>query len=224
SLLPKQDEVTNLLVPVSLSASHMAFGSIRMEPVFMVLAQSAVTAAALALDGEMTLHEVDYENLKSRLEADGQILNYDAPAGGQKPTKLSSLKGIVVDDSKAELTGSWKASILGHGIHKGYLHDQNTNKEKTSAVFSATLPESGKYEVQIAYSTNENRARNIPVTITHQGGSETVIVNQQELPPIDGLFQTLGAFEFEESGSVSISTKGTDGFVVIDAVRWLPAE
>lgn len=74
ALTPKRDECTNLLVPVCLSSSHTAFGSIRMEPVFMILGQSAGAAAALAAEGQMAVQDVPYETLKQRLLADGQIL------------------------------------------------------------------------------------------------------------------------------------------------------
>lgn len=74
SIIPKRADATNLLVPVCLSASHIAFGSIRMEPVFMVLGQSAATAAALAIDAETAVQDVDYAQLKEKLEADNQIL------------------------------------------------------------------------------------------------------------------------------------------------------
>ena len=77
ALLPKPAEATNLLVPVALSSSHIAFGSIRMEPVFMILGQSAATAAAMSLDTGTPLHEIDYPTLRERLLADGQILSYD---------------------------------------------------------------------------------------------------------------------------------------------------
>ena len=76
SIVPKRSECTNLLVPVSLSASHVAFGSIRMEPVFMILGQSAGTAAALAIEKEVRVQEVDYPTLRKRLLADGQILDF----------------------------------------------------------------------------------------------------------------------------------------------------
>ncbi|RAV28800.1 FAD-dependent oxidoreductase [Sinomicrobium soli] len=74
SIRPKEKECDNLLVPVCLSASHVAFGSIRMEPVYMVLGQSAATAAALSIDRECSVQDVPYEVLKSRLVSDGQIL------------------------------------------------------------------------------------------------------------------------------------------------------
>ena len=80
SLVPKRGQADNLLVPVCLSSSHIAFGSIRMEPVFMVLGQSAATAAALALDGGAAVQDLPYARLRERLLKDGQILEYAAPA------------------------------------------------------------------------------------------------------------------------------------------------
>lgn len=75
AIVPKKEEATNLLVPVCLSASHIAFGSIRMEPVFMVLGQSAATAASLAIDGGVDVQDVVYDELRELLVADGQRLS-----------------------------------------------------------------------------------------------------------------------------------------------------
>ena len=74
SLTPKASECVNLLVPVCLSATHIAFGSIRMEPVFMVLGQTAATAGSLVLDEGITVQELDYETLRKQLLQDGQRL------------------------------------------------------------------------------------------------------------------------------------------------------
>lgn len=74
SIVPKRGECANLLVPVCLSATHMAYGSIRMEPVFMVLGQSAATAAAQAIDANVAVQDVDYAKLRERLLADEQVL------------------------------------------------------------------------------------------------------------------------------------------------------
>jgi len=74
SIIPKGEECQNLLVPVCLSSSHIAFGSIRMEPVFMILGQSAATAAVLALERQTAVQDLDYSVLRDRLLADGQIL------------------------------------------------------------------------------------------------------------------------------------------------------
>jgi hypothetical protein len=74
SLLPQRGQCENLVVPVCVSSSHIAFGSIRMEPVFMILAQSAATVAALAIDRKIAVQEVTYAELRKQLLADGQIL------------------------------------------------------------------------------------------------------------------------------------------------------
>ncbi len=81
SLVPRAGECENLLVPVCLSASHIAYGSIRMEPVFMVLGQSAATAAVIAINDRVTVQQVDYGRLRQRLLADHQVLQWNpAPA------------------------------------------------------------------------------------------------------------------------------------------------
>ena len=74
SITPKREQCTNLLVPICLSASHIAFGSIRMEPVFMVLGQSAATAAGLAIDDGIAVQDVPYEKLRKILLKGKQIL------------------------------------------------------------------------------------------------------------------------------------------------------
>ena len=76
AVVPKRGQADNLLVPVTVSSSHIAFGSIRMEPVFMVLAQSAATAAAIAIDRKISVQDVPYQVLRAKLLADGQVLEY----------------------------------------------------------------------------------------------------------------------------------------------------
>jgi len=76
SILPKKEECINLLVPVCISCSHIAFGSIRMEPVFMILGQSAGTIAAMALDKNKNIHDLTYPEIRERLLNDGQKLEY----------------------------------------------------------------------------------------------------------------------------------------------------
>lgn len=78
ALTPREDECANLIVPVCLAASHIAYGSIRMESVFMILGQSAGTAAALAVEEGISVQRVPYGKLKNHLERDGQILKMPA--------------------------------------------------------------------------------------------------------------------------------------------------
>ncbi len=75
SITPKKEACTNLLVPVCLSASHIAFGSIRMEPVFMVLGQSAATSAGLAIDEDIAVQDLGYEKLREQLMKGKQVLS-----------------------------------------------------------------------------------------------------------------------------------------------------
>lgn len=76
SIVPKKEECTNLLVPVCVSSSHIAFGSIRMEPVFMILGQSAAVAASIAIDKKTSVQEISYDELKTRLQERKQILTW----------------------------------------------------------------------------------------------------------------------------------------------------
>jgi len=79
SIMPKKAECSNLLVPVCVSSSHIAFGSIRMEPVFMILGQSAGTIAAMAIENSKNIHDLDYNDVKAKLESEGQVLSYIIP-------------------------------------------------------------------------------------------------------------------------------------------------
>ena len=77
SLIPKKEECTNLLVPCAVSASHVAYGSIRMEPVFMILGQSAATAGVMAIERGLAVQDLKYEELKVKLIEDEQVLDFD---------------------------------------------------------------------------------------------------------------------------------------------------
>ncbi len=79
SLVPKKGEVNNLFVPVAMSSSHIAYGSIRMEPVFMILGQSAATAAVMAIEGKIAVQDVPYTKLRERLRQDNQVLEFLLP-------------------------------------------------------------------------------------------------------------------------------------------------
>jgi hypothetical protein len=78
SIVPKKEDCTNLFVPVCVSSSHIAFGSIRMEPVFMILGQSAAVAACMAIDNNIAVQDVNYDDLKTELEKRKQVLTYQA--------------------------------------------------------------------------------------------------------------------------------------------------
>ncbi|CAN5193597.1 FAD-dependent oxidoreductase [soil metagenome] len=220
ALVPKKAQCENLLVPVCVSSSHIAFGSIRMEPVFMILGQSAATAAALAIDAGTAVQDVPYDQLQKRLEADGQMLAY-AAAGS---VKAADLKGIVIDDENATLDGKWEPSSSRQPfVGNGYRHDGALADGRATAVFKTEL-DPGTYEIRLAYSPDGNRASNVPVTIGHASGEAEVSVDQSKAPEHDGLTTTLGKFTFDGTATITVSNNGTDGHVIIDAVQLLPVE
>ena len=154
ALVPKRSECVNLLVPVCLASTHIAYGSIRMEPVFLILGQSSATAAALAVEKGTDVQDVDYAQLRKRLLADGQVLELPRPAA--KGLSAAKFPGVVVDDEDAELRGEWKTSaVMGPFIGKGYRHDGDAAKGEKSAVFRANLLP-GRYEACVAYSSASN--------------------------------------------------------------------
>lgn len=224
SIRPRKAECDNLLVPVCLAASHIAYGSIRMEPVFMVLGQSAATAASQALDDHVAVQDIDYAKLKSRLLQDQQVLTWSGPVRttGVDP---KSLPGKVVDNVDAKLSGDWQhSSSIGGYVGTEYLHDGNTDKGKRTATFVIEVPKAGTHDIRVAYTANPNRATNIPIRIQSKSFSRSVVLNQREAPKENG-FQTIATFDAKtpEPITVVISNQGTDGYVIVDAVQIVAA-
>jgi hypothetical protein len=219
AIVPKSGECRNLLVPWSLSSTHIAFGSIRMEPVFMILGQSAATAAAFAIDDEVAVQEVSYPKLKAQMLSDGQRLSN---SGSEEAA------GIIVDNADAagvSLTGAWTAASATAGFHGvDYLHDGGVKNGTCSARFTPDLPDAGSYEVFLRWTAHANRASNVPVEIRLPGGIvQTVTVNQQVN---GGQWFSLGSYSFASGtspaeGSVTVRNSGVNGYVIADAVRFL---
>ncbi|MDB6068835.1 MAG: hypothetical protein JWL81_6 [Verrucomicrobiales bacterium] len=229
SIRPRAAECTNLLAPLVLSSSHIAFGSIRMEPVFMALGQSASTAAVLAIRGKTTVQAVDYTALKTQLLADRQVLDFipaPRPEAGGTSAPTIKLEGIVVDQRDAILKGFATSSTSARPYHGGdYAHDGNEGKGAQTALFKTTLPSGGKYSVRVAYTALPNRASNVPVTLTTADGPREVTLNQKTPPSLQGMVQPLGTFELKAGeNTVELSNAGTDGHVIADAVQWVKQE
>ncbi len=228
SLRPKAAECTNLLSPTCLSSSHIAFGSIRMEPVFMVLGQSSATAAVQAIEQGVDIQKIDPKKLQERLTKDGQVLDFEsAPIVQKVVLAKAKLEGVVVDDLDAKRIG-FDRNSSAHPVYveSGYHHDDNAGKGSHTARFVPELPKAGRYQVFVAYPFNANRASNVPVTIKHADGETKVTIDQKKKPAVRELLQPVGTFRFEKgsAGHVEISNAGTDGFVVIDAVQFVEAK
>ncbi|MCZ2342476.1 MAG: DUF1553 domain-containing protein [Bacteroidales bacterium] len=136
-----------------------------------------------------------------------------------------ALVGFTVDNTQAKLIGNWKPSTYSSPfVGEGYVHDDKTDKGKKSATFTPKLPRDGEYEVLISFTAGSGRAHNVPVTIQHVNGEKQLILDQTRKPKIDGLFAPIGTFSFAAgtSGSATITTQGTTGYVIVDAVRFVP--
>ncbi|MBK8093310.1 MAG: FAD-dependent oxidoreductase [Verrucomicrobiaceae bacterium] len=225
SLVPKKGQGSNLLVPVAMSASHIAYGSIRMEPVFMILGQSAATAAVLALQDGISVQNVSYAKLREVLLQDGQILAYSGPKSA-RGTDVKKVPGIVLDDADAKITGSWKESGAAKTfLGDGYRHDNNTRDGQCSLRFEPKLEKPGKYRLQLAAPPNTNRASNAPIEVQHLGGVEKLLIDLKTGQEADGAhWIDLGTYDCGNDTAITISNTATDGYIVVDGVRWLPVE
>jgi lysophospholipase L1-like esterase len=218
AIVPKAAEVENLLVPVCVSASHIAFGSIRMEPVFMILGQSAAIAAVRAINDGVPVQQVDYTALRRDLTLARQILSLNSPPVSGE---------IIVDNSDATgvtFTGDWTASTATAGYYgANYHHDGNIAQGTKSVRYTPTLPSAGTYEVFARWTVHTNRATNVRYDIVHAAGTTTApLMNQQAN---NATWMSLGSYQFNTgtAGSVLVRNDAANGYVIADAVRFVPA-
>ncbi len=223
SLVPKQGECENLFVPVCMAASHIAYGSIRMEPVFMILGQSSATAASMAIDEKIPVQKLDYAKLRSRLLADKQVLDWTNLPPVRAAGPAGKLNGVVVDDRNAQKLGDWiESRAMAHQVGEGYIHDGNAHKGEMKVVFRPEIAMAGPYEFILLAPPHDNRARNVPVTIQVRGESREAKVNQRTGTG----FISLGKFDLPagRESTVTVSNVGTDGYVVVDGLQVVPSQ
>jgi hypothetical protein len=226
SIVPKKGQAANLLVPVCVSSSHIAFGSIRMEPVFMILGQSAATAAVMAMEQGIAVQDLSYAALRERLVADGQVLDLPKDAAPRELFTAASLPGIVVDDNAARAEGEWVSSTSAvRFIETGYRHDAHGASlvpEEKWLVFPVELPEAGDYEVRLAFPAHPNRSSKTTIAMVTADGEKTVILDQRKKAGDENGFVSLGVHPFAAGTcEVIVNNVGADGFVVADAVQFL---
>ena len=138
---------------------------------------------------------------------------------------VADLAGVVVDNEDAKFVGFWKKSAHTKGfVGAGYQHDNNEGRGEKTATFQPRELPAGKYEVRLSYTAGPNRASNVQVMVFSANESQTVQVNQRQQPPESGRWISLGQFPFEENGQafVMLSNAGADGYVIADAVQFLP--
>jgi hypothetical protein len=231
AITPKAAECANLLVPVALSCTHVGLSSIRVEPTWMILGQSAGIAAALSAKQNLAVQKLPYPALRERLLAQKQVLDLPVFAKpipepkGAMSIDPKTLPGIVLDDAQAELKGPWSrsANFKPH-IGTGYLHDDKRGDGECVAVFRVQVRQTGRYDLRMAYSAHETRATKVPLTIQTSGKPVELLVDQTQPLPAGEAFRSIGKVELQKDRETTITLRnaGTDGFVILDALQLVP--
>ncbi|OYW31761.1 MAG: xanthan lyase [Chthoniobacter sp. 12-60-6] len=232
AITPKAAECDNLLVPVALSCTHVGISSIRVEPTWMILGQSAGIAAAVSAKQSIPVQKLPYPALRERLLAQKQVLELpvlaDLPpeAKGAMSVDPKTLPGIVLDDTQAELKGQWgRSSSFKPHIGTGYLHDDKRADGQSIAIFRCKAPKTGRYTLRMAYSPHATRATKVPVTIECGGRRTDITVDQTQ--PLDAgeALRAIGSVQLEGDVEtvITVSNAGTDGFVILDALQLIKA-
>ena len=215
SIIPKQKECDNLFVPVCLSATHIAYGSIRMEPVFMVLAQSAAVAASMAIDGKVPVQKVDTGNLQEKLRVN--------------PLANGRLQHVLVDNEdkdKVKISGNWHTTKRG-SYGPTVLSSDTTSKEIQSARFTPRIDKDGKYKAYMYLPKLAGLSSVIPLKISDgktQKDLKITTADVQVIGQTSGEWVLLGTYDLTkgEKAFVEISNKNADGIVFADAIMMVP--
>jgi FAD dependent oxidoreductase len=233
SITPAASECDNLLVPVALSCTHVGISSIRVEPTWMIIGQSAGIAAALSAKQNVAVQKLPYPTLREHLLKQKQVLEIPVlppikpEPQGAKGIDPKTLQGIILDDTDARLEGQWKhSSSFKPYINTGYVHSEQPSDGQTTATFRLTVPKTGNYDLGLAYSAHETRAKNLPI-ILESGGEKTTLIFDQTLPlPSGKSFRSAGVVKLSAEGETKIilSNQGTEGFVILDALQLLPVD
>jgi len=226
AIIPKEEHVTNLLVPVCLSATHIAYGSIRMEPVFMVLAQSAATAAVMAIKEKIPVQDVSVKELQHQLKIN--------PLADWTPPEIV----VDNDDSRNVKTSSKKKWVVkkdgGYG-RNFFMTDPTPDnkflsaKEKRieSVRYTPGNRQPGTYNVYIYIPKVEGISDHMMVKISDGFRIQERILQTKGLVvkgQTSGEWVSLGQQEIVKGKKpwVETTTVGADGKVVADAVIWVP--
>ncbi|RPE05430.1 FAD-dependent oxidoreductase [Chitinophaga lutea] len=211
ALIPKAEDCKNLLVPVCLSASHIAYGSIRMEPVFMALAQATAVAAHEAIAAGVPVQEVDAARIINTLR--------------DNPLADGRTGDILMDNTAGPvLEGSWKTQ-KGKG---GYGPDMLTAEKNAKATFRPEIRKSGNYSIYLYYPHVKDNATVTPVTVRMGAKAHNVPVKKDDVKVVgqtSGEWVKLGTFPLKKGSGAAVEVSAgadSDGIVIADAVLLVP--
>ena len=216
SIVPQQKECTNLLVPVCLSASHMAYGSIRMEPVFMVLAQSGAVAACMAIDKNIAVQDVDIKQLQAIL--------------ANNPLGDNSIPEVLVDNDDTAHTsssGRWKRETNG-GYGPSLLVHQ-TGDTAAAVSFFPAIQRTARYDVYLYFPKLKDMSTITKVIISDGQKTTAAAINKTAINVTgqtsgEWVHVTTASFSAGKKASVTVSSAGADGAIVADAVLFVPVK
>jgi hypothetical protein len=222
----------------NISVTDVAPGTVRVMKTIGMMGEVVGKAASIAIRRDCTPREVYtlyWSEMDQLLKLPGRArrmpdntfdISGPAPApvddAGGRGIALTSLKGVVIDNAKAKLTGKWTPGSNLPYVGNDYAYARGPGN---TATFEFTVPASGSYEVRFASAAHENRASNTAVTVRHAGGNAAVSVNQRVNPRIENRWITLGTYKFNagQTYAVVVDAANADGNAHIDAVQILPA-
>jgi hypothetical protein len=221
SIVPKREECSNLTVPVCMSATHIAYGSIRMEPVFMVLAQSSAIAASMAIDKNIPVQQVDINQLQEKLRNDPLLNGISAE--------------ILVDDaihaSQVTFEGDWSLKPENVASYGPSLK-MAENRVGNSATFSVNFSSGGKYEIMYYSSKfwNGNDLKSIDFEIQAGSKIQKKTVSNLEVSGLSsndnkGFWMSLGTFMVKKGEPFKVkivASEGAKGYLPADALLAVP--
>ncbi len=217
ALTPKKSECKNLLVPICVSASHIAFGSIRMEPVFMVMGQSAATAAVMAIDDGVSVQDIDVARLQKTLKAD--------PLLNKKPLE------IIVDNEYKDqiiIKGDWKKINAGYGTS---LLVSKSSAETKSVKFIPEIKKASKYAIYVYISENESKATNsFSFLISNGKTTKPVTITPSDIKVLgtnnesNGEWASLGTYKLKKGKKafVEVIENNSKEPAIADAILFKP--
>ena len=214
SIITKRAEAQNLFVPAALSATHIAYGSIRMEPVFMVLGQSAAVAASMAIDNGVPVQDIDVAALQRELR--------------ENPLADGSTAEILVDndDAGVEIQGDWERVTRG-GYGPSFLRELSKGEQAASVRFSPTIISEGNYTVLVYFSRTAEESSQTQVLVSDGKTESSLTIKESDIRvegQTSGEWVSIGTFSLSPGADayVTVTNQGADGAVVADAVLWVP--
>lgn len=215
SIVPKKGEVSNLLVPVCLSASHIAYGSIRMEPVFMVMGQVAGLAASEAINAGVPVQDVAVAPLVSKLQ-ENPLMN-----GAEPEVLVDNLDSLFV-----EKTDNWESY---NDPYRAYGPDFKVcdarKKHRFSMKFKPGIGKPGRYGIYLYIPRIEDETSEMVVGVNDGQKTTDCRIDVKGLTVLgqtSGEWVSLGKHELRSGCFVEVSEKGADGIVAADAVLFVP--